>query len=1475
MEKGSVLFGQIGLDSDFDPKVTKGSDYILNQSITEDGRHGVAVNMRGNQLVVGGPSNVYFWGHCEDKQLGRIIYFYSIIGSSTPDNIWYYDIVQQLTYPIIQDANFLNFCPYSTLPSQNILSTLFIEACVIGSYLIWNQVGGKNDIREINYIRQINTGYCTSGTSSQNAVTIELYKRPPNTIPIVSRVTSTSSINPYGILNKSYQFASLFIYNDNQTSVISQITDIFWSSIQSLPNGQYTIQDGTLYYNITLPTAINDVQYIQLLVRSNEQSDWYIYDNIYTPYSTTYLFDDTKVWLPIDNNLLTRPYDYIPSSAIHLDTVEENRLVIGGYNEGFDPTELNVNAITVTNEVLPPVQTNNYINVSTSSSHYFKITFGSFPANSVEALLSFTVQTTITNTSTPNVVFNDFVEIRFTDITGTKTVAECVTYMLSQLGPAIAYDSVGYTNIINIYNLYTTLGVTIAESTNSTPLWQTFLADTKVTSWANSTSTFINFSLQVCPASNPIKSLKTYDSYLGEITYYDKDLRYSTANQFNDSIVVHGESNYLGCTQLKIQVSIFNLPPPWAMYYSLGFSLRQSIDSFIQFAAQNIIDYYFGYDTFLYIRLQSIINYAIKNNNSNIQSYTFEQGDKIRIIGYLPQSNALTQNFFVLTDSSYEIFFSYYNPLLPNHIYIMTLSGMYQAIDDNMDNNLSWTLVTSESFGVNSVMATYPDGLAGDTTGFIFTQDSVYMFLSGSWQNVSNLPILVTSIAFVSNSILYICNSVEVLYTLNFQGQSTTWVTAVYPGYYINNIVYFNNLLYASTINGIFSTPNGVSWTGPYSGTSAQDFTLLTVFGTILLAACGNSVYYDNSGTWNTFAHALPSPVTQIATNGTTLVCLSGNTIYIYSAGSWISTNSSVIGNAITTLTVSANLIIAGTIIGPFSSLISTTTWAWENNIETLTQNPVIYDVPIMGVFYPEQDESYAKDFSVPSEGNPTYILDANGNKVYDSNQQYIKVGFTQNNYINVAGVNTLLSALQFLVFEIYKPKKSSPQQFYYHDGIYPISSGLHTGNVQNQTSGQPAILISNFGDTYIKIRDCKYLFSCEDDNYSDYYTSNFYGLGSVNIYDKFAKQQSYPNGIRWGGKALLQTKVNQINLFNFDDYILLKLEYGDITGMYQLGNELKILHQNEETSIYVGRTQMENADESSNVVYTNKVLGTINYLGYGNGSIFPRSVAIYQKEMFYLDVYRGEVIRSGQNGREVISNANMRAFFQQLSNLILNTYATPNFVDAEAGYDEYNKIYLLTVNGITINVNGISIANPTIGFYNAKIEGQSPRWLSFYSFSPQMYANLGTCLISFYQSFGYLHNSNLVSRGNFYGTQYGWIVNFYFNVTSTIKKIFRAITIKASSAWNFTSINIEPDATYTRGMQSQLPAGRFVVQEGEFSSNYLRNGLTTSPNVTTKDLMDGDELRGYYLKHTMVNNSTTEQTLLQAEITYEPSNNI
>jgi len=516
----------------------------------------------------------------------------------------------------------------------------------------------------------------------------------------------------------------------------------------------------------------------------------------------------------------------------------------------------------------------------------------------------------------------------------------------------------------------------------------------------------------------------------------------------------------------------------------------------------------------------------------------------------------------------------------------------------------------------------------------------------------------------------------------------------------------------------------------------------------------------------------------------------------------------------------------------------------------------------VQGQEYPQDDQSYKKDYST----NKAYLLDANGNKVYDTSSTFIIVPILDTTTFD--GYEA--SWFGWFSIELYRPQKTTDKQFYYHDSICAIGNpgtpqNYHTGNIQNQNpnapSATPAIFISNFADSYIKLRLCKYVFACYDSNHSDYHESSFYGFGQANFYDEHQKEKTYSERLRWGGKIVEESTINNVNKFFGLDFLDLRSKHGSINRLAESGDILTVLQDRKESSIYEGRTEMMNADGSGNVVANTSVLGTVNSRDEEYGTIFGQSVITINRSTYYFDVYSADVLRSSPNGAIPIgSRYGASKYFTTKSAQILADGI--DNVSVLGGYDKTNEMYVLTF-AFKLHPE----YNETIGFYEPL-----NKWVGMFSFIPENYARSGQVMLSFENGNALMHNSDAVARCTFNGVKYPQVVNWYSNDRGGVKKIFRALRINSNVAWSIDNVTIEPDATYARGMQSKIDKKLFKLKEGHFEAHYMRNMLTKNGSASMLQLVNGDELRGYFVKNEMSNTSDDEVWLLDIEVNYQDS---
>lgn len=193
-----------------------------------------------------------------------------------------------------------------------------------------------------------------------------------------------------------------------------------------------------------------------------------------------------------------------------------------------------------------------------------------------------------------------------------------------------------------------------------------------------------------------------------------------------------------------------------------------------------------------------------------------------------------------------------------------------------------------------------------------------------------------------------------------------------------------------------------------------------------------------------------------------------------------------------------------------------------------------------------------------------------------------------------------------------------------------------------------------------------------------------------------------------------------------------------------------------------------------------------------------------------------------------------------------------------------------LSIENFTIGVSAVK-TNPyqqnTIA-YNAR----QNKWVSFYSYIPDVAFSIYTKTYSFFEGAAYLHEAGSDDRCNFYGVQYASIITFTTNQQPTIVKTFQSINYQA----NQLLISATGGILTSLGQRSELIADDFVQQqlspmvveyqvEGIFQASFLRD--------MNFDIINGEPLKGNWLSMTMINTSpSVPMDLYSTEIIYTHS---
>jgi hypothetical protein len=419
------------------------------------------------------------------------------------------------------------------------------------------------------------------------------------------------------------------------------------------------------------------------------------------------------------------------------------------------------------------------------------------------------------------------------------------------------------------------------------------------------------------------------------------------------------------------------------------------------------------------------------------------------------------------------------------------------------------------------------------------------------------------------------------------------------------------------------------------------------------------------------------------------------------------------------------------------------------------------------------------------------------------------------------------------------------PMQFQFEDGdawtkvrpygyLYPEATSL--GNhPQYQENFWEAIDSSAIVSTIL-----------EDPYFSDYWPSNFDGFGRLFGEDNNFKQIDQVNGLKYTGTYLQGTQVNNLNSVDFDSVAFTDIEDGDIFALRQVGFTLKCIQDARVTSFYLGRETVANPQGTQDIVLSDKVLSDANPSELDYGTKHPESVVRHDRDLYFFDVNYGKVIRDSANGMVPISDYKAAILFKALSEQ-LNVKVTPGGVVFTSNFcrgswnDDLNSYVFV------YSIIGSGGTAPPIDPFTISFQEGSNRWKSYHSYIPEGVAFLGRTFISFQEGQVYLHNSDEVVRGEFYGEEYVSRIVVPTNLQPDDVKTFDAIAIQTSRKPDNVNLVLPKNDFWKDGMQTRMIEPNFRWIEGNLYAPFKKDLFTPGMQDQSEiyRLNNGREMRG------------------------------
>ena len=175
--------------------------------------------------------------------------------------------------------------------------------------------------------------------------------------------------------------------------------------------------------------------------------------------------------------------------------------------------------------------------------------------------------------------------------------------------------------------------------------------------------------------------------------------------------------------------------------------------------------------------------------------------------------------------------------------------------------------------------------------------------------------------------------------------------------------------------------------------------------------------------------------------------------------------------------------------------------------------------------------------------------------------------------------------------------------------------------------------------DTTIEIIESSF-----SDNYNLITNSN----GRPSVVDENAKQTYFPTLIRYGGAYQVNTNINQINNFKYENFDEYDRSFGDVMRLHVRDRYLKVYQKFKVGNVPILTQIVKDSADNPLQANTDQLINKIQYYAgdYGIGDA-ATSLAWNNFADYFVDNYRGVVCRLSQDGITPISITNLtNAFF-------------------------------------------------------------------------------------------------------------------------------------------------------------------------------------------------------------------------------------
>ena len=304
------------------------------------------------------------------------------------------------------------------------------------------------------------------------------------------------------------------------------------------------------------------------------------------------------------------------------------------------------------------------------------------------------------------------------------------------------------------------------------------------------------------------------------------------------------------------------------------------------------------------------------------------------------------------------------------------------------------------------------------------------------------------------------------------------------------------------------------------------------------------------------------------------------------------------------------------------------------------------------------------------------------------------------------------------------------------------------------------------------------------------------------------------------------------------------------------------------------------NADGSSQLIASKKVLGTATPFAGDFGTINPESFAQDNFRAYFVDRTRGKVCRLSMDGITPISSAGMHDWFADNLRVSTSSGTKNSFETVFGSFDSKKGLYNVSIKKLGEKVSG-PYASPEYVNYTLSYSETAKGWVSFKSFYPETGLSINNDYYTFNDGELWKHHSN-DTRNNFYGVQYYSDITVMLNDQPESIKSFNTINYEGSQA-KITQHKLTTNTTDAAGNNVSQADGKYYNLNAK-TGWYVESFETNEQSATVHEFVEKEGkwfnyVRGVATTHVndAVDLSVTSSNLDQKEFSVQgigvPSN--